>query len=128
MSVPAVNLHAAWTGFLLGAVAGAVQGLFFHREDWLGGYGSWTRRMLRLGHVSFFGLALFNLAFALSLGAPAADLRAVWSSRLFLVAAATMPLLCYLSAFRPAFRHLFFVPVLSVIAGAGTFLWRLLRP
>jgi len=128
MVIPAPNLYAAWIGFLLGAVAGSLQGLFFHREDWLGGYASWTRRMLRLGHVSFFGIGLLNLAFALTLGGPATDPRALWCSRLFLLAAVAMPVLCYVSAFRPSFRHLFFVPVLSVIAGSGTFLWRLVRP
>ena len=39
-----VNLYAAWAGILLGIVAGAVQGMFFHGENWLGGYTSWPRR------------------------------------------------------------------------------------
>ena len=42
--------------------------MFFHGEDWLGGYGSWRRRMLRLGHISMIGTGLLNLAFALSVG------------------------------------------------------------
>ena len=42
-----IHLHAAWIGFLLGAVAGAVTGLFFHDEAWLGGYASWRRRMVQ---------------------------------------------------------------------------------
>ena len=45
---------------------------------------------------------------------------------LLVVAAVTMPLLCYLSAFIKGFRHLFFVPTLSVIVGVGLLLWRLL--
>jgi hypothetical protein len=122
-----VNLHAAWLGILLGSVAGAIQGLFFHREDWLGGYTSWQRRMLRLAHVSFFGLAFVNLAFALSVRTLHIDSGVVWSSRLFLVGAVTMPLLCYLSSVVRGFRHLFFVPVLSVIVGSGLFVEVLLR-
>ena len=122
----AINLHAAWIGILLGAVAGAAQGLFFHDERWLGGYGSWRRRMLRLGHISFFGIAMINLAFYFTV--VALELRGglAWSSRLLVVAAVTMPLLCYLSAFIKGFRHLFFVPTLSVIVGVGLLLWRLL--
>jgi hypothetical protein len=42
---------------------------------------------------------------------------------LFLVGAATMPAVCYLSAFRQGFRHLFPIPVLSLIVGAGLFLY-----
>ena len=33
------------------------------REDWLGGYGSFKRRLYRLAHISFFGLAIVNLMF-----------------------------------------------------------------
>jgi hypothetical protein len=33
-----IKLQAAWGGFLLGCVAGAITGLFFHNSDWLGGY------------------------------------------------------------------------------------------
>ena len=58
------NVWAAWLGILAGALAGAVMGLMFHRDDWLGGYSSWRRRMLRLGHIAFFGIGLLNLAFA----------------------------------------------------------------
>jgi hypothetical protein len=121
-----VNLHAAWIGILLGAVAGAAQGLFFHDEQWLGGYGSWPRRMIRLGHISFFGIAMINLAFFFTVRELGLRGELVWSSRLLIVAAVTMPLLCYLSAFRKGFRHLFFVPTLSVIIGVALLLWRLL--
>ena len=115
--MPDANLHAAWIGILLGSVAGALQGLFFRRDDWLGGYGSWRRRMFRLGHISFFGLAFINLAFALTVRTSGIEEDVAWASRLFILGAITMPLLCYLSAFRDSARHLFFIPVLSVIVG-----------
>ena len=41
-----------------------MQGLGFHRDDCMGGYGSWRRRLTRLGHIAFFGTAMINLAFA----------------------------------------------------------------
>ncbi len=116
--IVALTLKAVWIGMLLGVVSGAVIGLFFHREDWMGGYHSYRRRLTRLGHISFFGLAFVNLGFAftqhaLSLTEPYARV-ALWG---FLVGAATMPLVCFLSAWRKPFRHLFPLPVTGVLTG-----------
>jgi len=99
-------------------VSGAVLGLFFHRDDWMGGYGSYRRRLARLGHIAFFGLGFVNLLFAatsaeLSLQGSALAI-ASWS---LIAGAITMPVCCFLSAWRKPFRHLFPVPVLSVTAG-----------
>lgn len=49
---------------LAGALSGAIVGLFFYRDEWMGGYNSWRRRLTRLGHISFFGLGFLNLIFA----------------------------------------------------------------
>jgi hypothetical protein len=121
-----INLHAAWIGFLLGCLAGAVPGLFFHDAQWLGGYASWPRRMIRLGHIAFFGIGLLNLSFALT--ARHLDLQTglETTSVLLLVAAVTMPTVCYLSAWKPAFRHLFFIPAASLTVAVALFAWRLL--
>jgi hypothetical protein len=122
----ALSLDAAWIGICLGCVAGAVQGLFFHAENWLGGYNSWARRMLRLGHISLIALGLINLAFALTVQVCGIAEGVFWPSRLLIVGLITMPLLCYLSAYRASFRHLFFVPALSVIAASAWTAWRVL--
>ena len=77
------------------------------------------RRLLRLGHISFFGLGFLNLLFALSLHASGAE-TATWTglaSSGLLVGAVSMPACCFLTAWRRPFRHLFFVPVLSVLVG-----------
>ena len=118
------SLMAGWYGFLGGVLSGAVMGLLFHREDWLGGYGSRTRRMVRLGHISFFGIGLINLFYALSLdplGVPP-DAGRIGSVSL-LVALVTMPTCCFLCAWRKPFRHLFFIPVLSGAAGIAVILF-----
>jgi hypothetical protein len=122
-----VSFTAAWIGICLGCVAGAVQGLFFHREDWLGGYNSWPRRMMRLGHISLVALGLINLVFALT--AMSLDIAAslAWPARLLLIGVITMPTLCYLSAFWKRFRHLFFIPALSVIGAAAMIAWEVAR-
>src|SRR5262245_23719460 len=61
-----LNWYAGW-GLLLAAFAtGALAGLGFHREDFLGGYGSFRRRLLRLGHIALAALGMLNLIYALS--------------------------------------------------------------
>src|SRR5215831_1140753 len=62
-AMPQLNLLVGWLGLFLAFVSGLLLGLFFHRENWLGGYGSFRRRLYRLGHISFFGLGVVNLAF-----------------------------------------------------------------
>lgn len=120
------NLWAAWIGIVLGMVAGALQGLRFHAAEWQGGYASWRRRLMRLGHISFFGLAFINLAFVLTLGATGLGLHAELppllraSSCLLMAGAALMPLNCYLAAWRDGWRHLFVLPVTSLLAGVGS--------
>jgi hypothetical protein len=113
-----LNLVGAWLSILAGVLSGAVIGLFFHREDWMGGYESYRRRLTRLGHISFFGLGFLNLLFA----ATARDLFLsgfyLWlASRTLMLGAITMPVCCFLSAWRKPWRHLFPVPVLSVTTG-----------
>ena len=39
---------------LAGVLSGMAMGLFFHQDGWLGGYGSFRRRLLRLGHIAFY--------------------------------------------------------------------------
>jgi hypothetical protein len=121
-----INLIAAWAGLLLGCIAGVIPGLFFHDPQWLGGYASWPRRMIRLGHISLFGIGLINLAAALTTRSLAGTLDLKLASYLLLVGAVAMPLVCYLSAYRAAFRHLFFIPATAVTLGIGIVLWRLL--
>ena len=116
-----LNFFAAWIGILLGFVAGAVLGLFFHQEEWMGGYDSWRRRMARLAHISFFGIAFINLAYAVSVAAFQVAPGSAYVSWLFVAGAITMPLICFLSAYKKEFRHLFFIPVLSLIIGTVLF-------
>jgi len=93
-----LNLYAGWLGFLAGAVSGALIGLFFHRDDWIGGYDSWTRRLLRLGHIACFGLGLINVLFALSAASLPSSAAVQLGSGLLVIGMITMPLNCFLSA------------------------------
>jgi hypothetical protein len=105
---------------LAGALSGAGIGLFFHDEQWLGGYASLRRRMVRLGHISFFGIGILNVLFAISVNAlPIPAQHAGIGSTGLVVAAVMMPLSCFLTAWRPLFRFLFPIPVAGVVAGIG---------
>jgi hypothetical protein len=114
------NLLVGWISMVAGATSGATIGLFFHKENWMGGYASLRRRMVRLGHIAFFGIGILNVLFALSL--LAVPIPPPWSrlaSIGFVVAVVTMPACCFLTAWKPAFRHLFPIPVLAVLLGLG---------
>ncbi len=105
-----------------GVVSGAVVGLWFHEEHWLGGYGSWRRRMLRLGHIAFFGIGILNVLYAVTVARLGWDVRWPVASWGLAAAGLLMPLVCFLSAWRKPMRHLFVVPVVCVAMGIGSLL------
>jgi hypothetical protein len=126
--MPLVNLYFAWVWMLAGMLSGAVIGMLFHRADWLGGFDSWRRRMVRLGHIAFLGTGLLNLGFALSVdrlgGPPESDAVLTTASVLFIAGAVTMPVVCFASAWRERWRHLFVIPVISLVAAVALLLAR----
>ncbi len=122
-----LNLVSAWVGLLLGFLSGALMGLKFHQPDWLGGYTSYPRRMIRLGHISFFGLAMANLMFHfVARSLPSSQPALVAASWLFVVGAITMPACCALMLRGAGWRNAFVVPVSSLLVAAGLTLWKLL--
>ena len=115
MSPSHLNLLVGWFGMLMGVCSGAVVGLFFHRDDWLGGYASFRRRMIRLAHISFFGIGFVNILFALSIPAlTIGEGAARLASTALVVGAIAMPANCLLTAWRGTFRHLFAIPVVAI--------------
>jgi hypothetical protein len=118
-----VNVLFAWTWIFCGLISGTAIGVFFHRPDWLGGYASWPRRMVRLGHISFLGTGLINLGYGLTITVVKMP-PPRFASPALIAGAATMPLVCYLSAWDDRWRRLFFVPVAGLLLGTGEFLWR----
>ena len=115
-----INEAFGWVWILAGFLSGLVLGLFFQRDDWLGGYGSFRRRLIRLGHISFLGLGVLNILFALSVArihlAPG---TLELASRSLLVGGVTMPLCCALMAWRRGLHLLFAIPVASLVLGAA---------
>jgi hypothetical protein len=118
-----INAISAWAGVLAGLLVGVIFGTRFHDPNWLGGYASWPRRMLRLGHISFFGIAMLNLAYAVTLkhlGWPAPP---PFASVALASANVLMPAACGLAAWRPSWRNVFALPVACVLCGVGGLLW-----
>jgi hypothetical protein len=120
MKIPTgqINLMIAWLWILLGFASGMVLGMFFHGENWLGGYASFKRRMYRLGHISFFGLGAVNLFFWLTIKLnPVSGAWVNVASGALILGAITMPLCCLMMAHFPKLHSIFAVPVLSLITG-----------
>ena len=115
------HLLLAWVWIWLGFLSGFALGLFFHREDWLGGYASLKRRLYRLCHVSFFGLGVLNLCFYVTAQATGTTMGVALSiaSWAFIVGAVFMPLCCLLMAHFPRSRLLFGLPVVSLLVGGA---------
>jgi hypothetical protein len=107
-----MNWYFGWGMILAGFVSGAILGLFFIREDFLGGYGSLRRRLLRLGHIALTALGAINVLF--SIASPETSQNQV-ASVVFIVGGVTMPAVCCLTSWRVGFRHLFVVPVSALI-------------
>jgi hypothetical protein len=110
-----MNWYFGW-GLILGAfVTGTILGLFFYRDDFLGGYASFRRRMLRLGHIALAALGMINILYSLSPRASELSPQTQIASLGFMLGGATMPAVCFLSSWRVRFRHLFIVPVSALI-------------
>lgn len=112
-----INFFAAWFGILLGFLSGLALGLFFHRDNWLGGYSSFKRRLYRLAHISLFGLGAINLLFYFTARTLPPGTLVEFASSAFIIGAITMPICCLIMAHFPKTHLLFSVPVLSLIAG-----------
>lgn len=123
MTMSQLHMFFGWSLMMLGGISGAVIGLRFHEADWAGGYASFRRRLMRLGHIAFFGLGILNVLFALALTqVPPGPRYQGLASAGFIVAGIGMPLCCFLAAWREPFRHLFAIPVLGVFLGVGALL------
>jgi hypothetical protein len=124
-----LNEAFGWLWILLGLATGVGLGIGFGRDDFLGGYASWPRRLLRLGHISFFGLGLLNILFAFT--APRIGAAPTWvsaASWALIVGGVTMPACCALAAWRRALIPLFALPVLALLFGATVVTVGTVRP
>lgn len=113
-----LNWFAGWLLILAGFISGAGLGLFFRREEFWGGYASFRRRIVRLGHIALVALGILNLLFALSPWPAASRWESAAAGWAFLVGGLAMPAVCFLTGWKEGFRRLFFIPVAALIAAA----------
>jgi hypothetical protein len=112
-----LNWYAGWALILVGFMVGIFLGLFFHRDEFLGGYTTWPRRLTRLGHIALIALGGLNILYSL---APSANSIA---GQTLLAGSVAMPAVCFASAWKKSLRHLFGIPVgLLMLAVALTIL------
>jgi hypothetical protein len=109
------NWQFGWWLVLSAFVTGALLGLCFHRDDFLGGYTSFRRRLLRLGHIAQAALGLMNVAYGLSPWPAPATAEADVAGWAFAVGGVSMPVVCFLTAWKKPCRHLFFIPVTALV-------------
>lgn len=110
-----LNWQVGWWLLLAAFITGAAMGLFFHREDFLGGYNAFRRRLVRLGHIALAALGMLNVVFSYSPWPLPATWTANAASTGYIVGGIAMPAVCFLSAWREGWRHLFFIPVIALM-------------
>ena len=110
-----MNWYFGWSSILAAFVTGAVLGLFFEGENFLGGYTSFRRRLLRLGHIALAALGMLNILYALSPLPSEETLSTRIASFGFVVGGVTMPAVCFLTAWRTRCRAFFFIPVAALV-------------
>ena len=108
-----INWYFGWISILCAFGTGALIGLFFYRDEFLGGYASFRRRILRLGHIAQAALGMMNVVAGNSQLSSGVEFSMIGQWGL-VVGGISMPVVCFLSAWRAECRHLFFIPVISL--------------
>jgi hypothetical protein len=113
-----INELFGWISVLASLAMGIYMGQKFQREDWLGGYGSFPRRMVRLAHVALAAIGILNIQFAQSL--PHLHLGGALlttASMTLMAAAVLMPSCCLWMAWRRSHFEIFAAPVVCLATG-----------
>ena len=110
-----MNWYVGWGLILTAFLTGAILGLFFYRDDFLGGYASFRRRIFRLGHIALAALGMINILYGLSPMASEPSPRTWVASLGFIIGGVAMPAVCFLTSWRVGFRCLFFIPVSALV-------------
>ena len=109
-----------WCSILAGIALGLYMGAMFRREDWLGGYDSFPRRMMRLAHIALIAIGMLNVQFAQTLpGSHLSESLAQAASIAMMVSAVLMPACCLRMAFRRSHYEIFAAPVISLAVAVG---------
>lgn len=119
-SRPTFNCAVGWSSLAIGAITGLVLGMWSFGgpipvPEMVGNYDALPRRLLRLGHIAFFGLGILNIMLARQLGSRH---RSEPSMRLALGAMnfgnVGLPLTLIVAAFFEPAKYLMSVPAMAV--------------
>ncbi len=112
------NRTVGWVSLTVGAGTGLVLGLWSFDGPmavpaWIGEYGDTSRRMVRLGHIAFFGLGILNILLARELPRLSDRTRRIASPAMNF-GNAFLPLTLFASAVYPPLKYLMPFPALAV--------------
>lgn len=113
-----MSVAIGWWLISVGFLTGAVFGLLAQSENWLGGYASRTRRLLRLGHIALIALGALNVVWPLTTTARNSTSLTTVITGCFVVGGLTMGPVCFLSAMNWRCRMAFVIPSTALIVGA----------
>ncbi len=114
------NAIFGWALILASILSGLVMGIRFQREEWLGGYSSLPRRMVRLAHIAMAALGMLNVLYASSTRqlALSPELLSV-ASVSFMAGGVLMPLACLWLAIRRRNYAFFSLPIMALLTGVA---------
>ncbi len=111
-----LNEIAGWISILTGVLMGLYMGWKFQSDTWLGGYGSLSRRMVRLAHVALVALGMLNILLAGTLeDVVLPTMLARTASWAMIAGAVLMPACCISIAFGWRRFEIFAAPVLCLL-------------
>ncbi len=113
-----VNWYTGWWMLLAAFATGAALGLFFAREEFMGGYASWRRRLTRLGHIALAALGMLNILYGVAQLPAPGSWQAQGASAGLIIGGISMPLVCFLSAWKMGLKCLFPIPVVALFGAA----------
>lgn len=118
-----MSIAIGWCLISVGFLTGGVFGLLAQSENWLGGYGSRTRRLVRLGHIALIALGALNVVWPLTTTALEASSITPVITNCFVVGGLTMGPVCFLTAMCWSCRVAFVIPSTALIVGALLACW-----
>jgi len=119
------NILAGWGGMVLGALMGMIFGMRAEAREWAGGYGSFPRQALRLGHIAALALGMINVLYGLTAqglaGLPHwAGVVGPWA---MIAGGFLMPAVCLAAAWRRGLKYFFPIPATCITVALAIQAW-----
>ena len=122
------NEIAGWCSILLGILLGLYMGVKFRSDNWLGGYGALSRRMVRLAHVALIALGMLNIVAAQSLSeSHLSGIAVTIASWTMIASVPLMPVCCLAVAGGCRRFEIFIAPVLTLLIALTLIIGGLVR-